>query len=335
MKTKHMLAWIAGLTVLAWVGMEVDAAGLPPGVSYRNGYLPGNGAPVGVVQLVQGTVFIIHSGDQYAYQAKRTFDLYEDDTLITGDDGKISFKLNDGSILSLTRDTRLVINQSVYDPDKKARTSFFSMTVGKARFWVRKLAGFKQSDFKVKTKTAVVGVRGSDFVVEATEEFTRISALEKTDLAVVSLIGPDQPPRRVTDFQEVLVMQEALPSMAEEIMPEEAEQLKREFEIPDAWKESGEPERPTVSKGLFIAEEDILAPGAEGPALADAGGIEAELFTPAGQEQGMEEDFEGQKELVYQDILEDTVEPSQADLPDFPGEPESLPGFPDFPSNQP
>lgn len=246
MKTQYRIPWIIGIIALLWGTMDANASGLPPGVSLRNGYLPSNKAQVGVVQRVQGEVFIIHSRDKSAYQAKKTFDIFEDDTLITGEGGKISFKLNDGSILSLRNNTRLVINQSIYDPDKQIRSSFFRMTVGKARFWVRKFTGFKQSDFQVETKTAVVGVRGSDFVVEATDRYTWVRSLEKTDLVVVSRIRPDQPSSRVTDFEEVLIMENALPSPAEEMTPEAVERIKQEYVIPEAWKESNEPNQPPI-----------------------------------------------------------------------------------------
>ena len=205
---------------------------LPDGLIIEDIYKPGIGSPVGEVRLVQGKVVIIHKDIFRGYRAKKDLPLYKGDTIVTREKGHISFKLNDGSTLTMASRTELVINRSVYDPTRKSRSSFLGMTLGKARFWVTKLMGFKRSEFKVKTETAVMGVRGSDFVIRASPKLTEVTALGDTRLELVSLAAPGAKPTLLADFERAVVEEGALPSEVGKISPEEIEQIKKEFKVP-------------------------------------------------------------------------------------------------------
>ena len=56
--------------------------------------------------------------------------------------------------------TRLVIDKNVYNLDKKKKSSFMSIFLGKARYFGGKKVGSNLIEFQVSTKTAVAGVRG-------------------------------------------------------------------------------------------------------------------------------------------------------------------------------
>jgi len=145
---------------------DVPDSLLPEGLMIEEMYRPGFGKSVGNTLLVQGKVVILHTDKAKGYFAKDNLLLYKGDTLITEPKGRIRFQLNDESIMTLGSKTKLVISKSIYDPAKKSRSSFLGMDIGKARFLVTKFIGFRRSEFKVKTKTAVAGVRGSDFIVK-------------------------------------------------------------------------------------------------------------------------------------------------------------------------
>ena len=224
---------------------------LPEGLIMKNIYKPGIGSPVGKVVLVQGKAVIIHSNILSGYFAKKDFLLFKGDTIITLPKGRIRFKLNDGSILTQASNTRLVISRSIYDSTKKSRSSFFNMTLGKTRFWVTKMFGFKYSEFRVKTQTAIAGVRGSDFIVRATPNLTEVTALENTSMEVVSLAAPEVMPTLLADFERTMVEEGALPSEAEMVLPEEIEEIKKEFTvIPDGieWGEKADKRKGKAEK---------------------------------------------------------------------------------------
>jgi len=163
---------------------------LPEGFKIEDTFKPGIGLPVGKVLLVQGEVVTIHQNESTGFYTKKDQSLFEGDKIVTLEKGRIRIKLNDGSIITLASETKIVINKSDYDPDKKGRSSFIGMDEGKARFLIKKMVDYKNDEFNVKTKTAVAGVRGSEFIITATEFLTEIITLKDTRLEVLSLAMP-------------------------------------------------------------------------------------------------------------------------------------------------
>ena len=202
---------------------------LPQGLVMEETYSPGRGRPVGVVQQVLGDVVIMHGDVLKGYRAERGIHLYKGDTVMTLVYGKVRFKLNDGSILSLASETKLKLTQSVYEKKKKRRSSFFQMALGKARFVVVKLLDFKRSEFKVKTPTAVCGVRGSDFILEATDSETIATALVDTELEFQGLAYLEEPPIILIDNQTSRVGKDERPSTPMKLSQDKIEEKKSLF----------------------------------------------------------------------------------------------------------
>ena len=135
-----------------------------PGFKGPEGRIP----PIGRVREARGEVFVVHHGQTAAYRLKKDFPVFTNDTLVTGERSRVSVGLNDRSVFGLAPRSKLVINKSVYNPEKRKRSSMLSLLFGRARFIVAKLMGQKAADYRVKTPTAVCGVRGSDFALAVT-----------------------------------------------------------------------------------------------------------------------------------------------------------------------
>ena len=297
---------------------------LPQGLVIEDMFQPGYGSPVGRVLVVQGNVVIIHKDKPRGYRAKKDLPLFKRDTIVTQEKGRIRFEMNDGSTLTMGSSTKLVIDRSVYDVKKKSRSSFFRLALGKARFWAKKLMDFKHSRFKVRTPTAVVGVRGSDFIIKATAKLTEVTALEKTVLEVVSLAFPEAKPMVVKDFEQTIVKEGALPTEPKIVTPEKIEEMKKDFIVtPDVVEpeeklkavKQKEPVKP-VEK-IFVPEEDLVTPEDPG-ALEDLIGsivfdiIEKEEISS--QEEWFKDEFDDIEKSVAE---EESIE----ELPDFPETP--------------
>jgi hypothetical protein len=201
---------------------------LPEGIVIKDKFLPGKGPSIGKVYSVQAEVIIIHSDKKYGYRAKKDLPLFEGDTIITRDKGRLEAILNDGSAIILVPRTDIELSGSIYDQAKGIRSSLINMTIGKARFLVTKLADFKRSDFKVKTETAIAGVRGSDFIVKTSPGFTEIAALAKTSLEVASALSPDKL-TILSDYEKTFVEKGALPSPVVKIPADEINRIENEF----------------------------------------------------------------------------------------------------------
>ena len=73
--------------------------------------------------------------------------------------------------------------------------------------------------------------QNADFIIRATPEATDVTALEKTQVEVVSTSFPENKPLVVTDFEKTTVEKGALPSQIVTLEPEEIVQIKKEFSV--------------------------------------------------------------------------------------------------------
>lgn len=300
-------------------------------ITIREGFEPGNGKSVGEIRQASGTVIVVHQSQDYGYRVTKDADLFKDDTIITGADGSAAFKLSDGSFISLSPGAQMTINQSVYAPEQKTRSSFLKMVSGKARFVVKKFVDARHSEFKVKTKTSVAGVRGSDFIITASETITEITTLEHTALEVISLAEPDAEPLILNDFEQTEIRIGMLPSEAQKARSEDIDRLMKEFRFQpppgDIQQEMGavamiSAQRPDKPKAPL---EKIRIPRNE---LPDPRLIPPQLAAPVyDQPRNLfrsqrilmdEQDIKNTNTQIYQNINETKV---KKPLPDFPGTP--------------
>ncbi|QTA82219.1 FecR domain-containing protein [Desulfonema limicola] len=243
--------------VLLCILINIDVyAGDPliEGIKIEDNYKTSSQAKAGNIQEVTGRVIIIHAdNDKIGYMAGAGFDIYEKDTIISQPGGHIRFKMNDGSILSAASDTKLVISRSIYEPQEKTRDYFLNMLIGKAHFLVKKISGYK-SRFEVKTKTAVVGVRGSEFIIES-QISTKVTTLENTILWVENFNFPDQG-IQVGSFMQTIIGEGMLPTIPEPVSSDEIKQITQDVlpVIPKKDEISLEPEPGTGEINVEIQE---------------------------------------------------------------------------------
>ncbi len=181
---------------------------IPDNLTIESTYRPGPGQSVGIAKLVRGKVVLQHEKESHGYLVGNGMNLYNGDTLYTANDGRLELTLNDGSNLMLAADTQLVIDKSIFDPGSKSRLSFFRMVAGKARFMVKKMVDYQHSQFNVKTDSSVVGVRGSDFILEISQQGNKtvITALGNTILEILDPAHPLLEPVIVTSFQQLVTV---------------------------------------------------------------------------------------------------------------------------------
>lgn len=307
------------------LGKEPSSSLLPEGLIMENIFKPGYGLPLGRVVLVQGKVVIMHAEMSRGYWAKKDLLLFKGDIIVTQKKGRIRLQLNDESIITMASNTKMVINRSVYDRVKKSRFSFLRLTLGKARFWVRKLVDLRRSEFKVKSPTAIVGVRGSGWIEEATKTYTKVTAEKDTKLDVWNPDIPEKP-ILLKDFEQTNVMLDAPPSDPIEVTPEEIEEMKEDFVItPEAVEPEVKPIVPIKKRGVLISDKELAMPEDPGkpeelaePIVPDI--VEREEIA------AQEREFLEQQEVIFEEQHEEAItevpeEPTTEELPDFPGPP--------------
>jgi len=214
---------ISVIAVLAETSLDIH------NINIIDDYQPGVGLPVGNISMVNGEAVIVHRNETTGYPVKQGLDVYRGDTILTGRSGTVIIALLDQSQLSIAADSNIQVNHVEFQPKKRKRNAFVKMSAGKTRFSVRKLKSFSESRFRVKTTTALIGVRGSDFMVHTQSDNTEISAFENTELALTGLAMPDMPPVILHSLERSSVLSGQVPMTPIPLSIEEMDAMKNEL----------------------------------------------------------------------------------------------------------
>jgi hypothetical protein len=325
MNIKSVLNILIGIILCGVSTGPVVFASDSPGIEnlvIKDVFEPGNGPAVGKIRQVSGTAVIMHQAQDFGYRASIDLVLFEGDTVLTGKDASLAFKLNDGSFISMSSDTEMTISKSVYAPKQKSRSSFLNMVAGKARFVVKKFVDARYSEFKVKTKTSVNGVRGSDFIIYASETVSEITTLEKTELEVISLAEPDAEPVILNSFEKTKIRIGMRPEEAEKVKFEEVDRLMKEFKFLPT-DQSPIEQTFAVSavsvllENIYVEKNDLVSPRFDDIRHIDQDNSLQDLFRSKSILMD-QHNIEEQNIRIYQDKKEDIqIKP----LPGFPGLP--------------
>jgi hypothetical protein len=93
------------------------------------------------------------------------------DTIIAGADSRAKIKMEDGNELNVSPDSQIVIENYQFNPAENKKKVLLNVLKGKVRATTKeenmyndKDSGGQANTFQVKTKSAVAGVRGTDFL---------------------------------------------------------------------------------------------------------------------------------------------------------------------------
>ena len=111
---------------------------------------------IGRVVKFDGNATIVRNGVAVALNAGDA--VLKGDVLQTGS-GKLAVTFNDGSTLNLTAQSRLVVNEFVYDPQGSKNSEFLSLVQGSLTFISGEVA--HTGDMRIGTPVATMGIRGT------------------------------------------------------------------------------------------------------------------------------------------------------------------------------
>ena len=140
----------------------------------------------GVFMIVKGEVKVI-SPDQKSEFARVGMKITEGYSVITGGDGRAKIVMSDKNILNIHSGSNLVI--AAYQNDGVKKKVELSLEEGSVRALVKEKYDDYQNTFRIKTPTAVAGVRGTDFFVSFDVK-TQLSAV-KTFAGLVAVGHPE------------------------------------------------------------------------------------------------------------------------------------------------
>ena len=150
---------------------------------------------VGTFTKIEGSVDILRPGAVAAAPVQTGDPVGMGDAVRTKRNGKAEIQFRDESVIQLAPETRITIDQYSFRPDNTREKGFLSLLRGKIRAVVSKIRASivsvsgTDSNFNIKTPTAVAGVKGTDFLVYYDRGVTGVIFLEGFGFAY----NPDRP----------------------------------------------------------------------------------------------------------------------------------------------
>jgi hypothetical protein len=128
---------------------------------------PALGADVGAVKVSKGAVQVERGGQRLP--ATVGMGIQVSDVIVTGPDGSVGIAFADRSLLSIGPGTVLAIDRFAFDPTTHAGTFETTLRQGTLSAVSGKIAGQTPDAMKVRTPAAVLGVRGTEFLVRTVD----------------------------------------------------------------------------------------------------------------------------------------------------------------------
>jgi hypothetical protein len=119
----------------------------------------------GRLTQVEGRVDILRGGKLPAIPVKLNDGVQVGDVLRTKSMSKAQITFSDNSTLTISPESRVAIEAYMFDSSQNKRNAVVQLFQGLAQVVVSKIYKSAEPDFVVKTQTAIMGVRGTDFGV--------------------------------------------------------------------------------------------------------------------------------------------------------------------------
>ena len=124
-------------------------------------------ADIGQVKVSRGDVTIERSGQSLPGTVGTR--LQTADTIKTGNDGSVGITMSDDSLLSAGPNTVLSLDRYSFDPTTNQGRFDASLSKGALAIISGRIAKQSKDAMTVRTPSAMLGVRGTEFVVRADE----------------------------------------------------------------------------------------------------------------------------------------------------------------------
>ncbi len=141
--------------------LSADLVGLLAGSAAPNEYAQAGQVtppePIGRVEKIVGEVTVIRNGVSVALNVGDA--VYKSDVVQTAANSSCGVAFPDGTALNVIANTRIALNDYVYDPNSTSNSALFNLVEGGLSFVAGKVA--HTGDMKIGTPVAILGIRGT------------------------------------------------------------------------------------------------------------------------------------------------------------------------------
>jgi len=120
---------------------------------------------VGNISELSGSARVLR---EKPYNAELDFDIQQNDEAVTTN-GRMAITFLDDSKVKLTEHSQLTIDEYIFDPNPSKSKMAITFGLGTARFITGSLNKIDKSNIDLKTPTANIAIRGTDFTVTVDE----------------------------------------------------------------------------------------------------------------------------------------------------------------------
>lgn len=125
-------------------------------------------AKIGDVIQQKGVTDVLRKDGPTFEKIDKDFDVQSYDTIKTKN-GRTAIEFLDETRVDVTENSKLVIDEFVYDPNTSTGSLALKASFGTVRYASGQIAKNSRQNIKIRTPTAVVGVRGTDFSLTVDE----------------------------------------------------------------------------------------------------------------------------------------------------------------------
>jgi FecR protein len=183
MKRRQFMRLIGGMAAvfplplpMAWrfAARGEEPVGAPQSAIHQSDQA-GQANEIGQVATLQGEVSVIRA-KAAAVSLKIKDLIFKNDTLVTGPNASLGITFDDQTTFSLSANTRIVVNEFVYQEGGQNNASSFAVGAGTAAFVASLVA--KTGTMKITTSVATLGIRGTTGVVDVPQGAAQSGAEE-------------------------------------------------------------------------------------------------------------------------------------------------------------
>ena len=125
-------------------------------------------ADIGAISEIKGNGEILRKDQPDKLLAELALNIFSNDDVRTGN-GRIAIQFIDDSVIRLTEHSKIIIDEYIFDPNPEKSTLSLNFVKGTGRFVTGKLKRIKKENIKIRTNSATIGIRGTDFTVTVDE----------------------------------------------------------------------------------------------------------------------------------------------------------------------
>ena len=134
-------------------------------MSFKTTKVQAQAVDIGDISELNGNAQIVRDK---SYEANLQFAIQSNDEAITTN-GRMAITFLDDSTVKLTEHSQLLIDEYIYDPDPSKAKMALTFGLGTARFITGNLNRIDKQNIELKTPTANIAIRGTDFTATVDE----------------------------------------------------------------------------------------------------------------------------------------------------------------------